>query len=71
MSPTDDRDYFSQICLCLITWDPNSFSLPATHDARMLAMFQAVVGVFYVASVVAVFVGTYSTQSRESSKRTG
>ena len=39
--------------------------LPATHIARMLAMFQAVVGVFYVAVVVALFVGTYSSQRRD------
>lgn len=95
---------FTQLYLCLITWHPNSFSLPvdaagrpvhllqadmtyfslvtlatvgygdvlpATHVARMLAMFQAVVGVFYVAAVVAVFVGMYSSQSRESSNRVG
>jgi len=31
----------------------------------MLAMFQAVVGVFYVAAVVAVFVGKYSSQQRD------
>jgi voltage-gated potassium channel len=89
---------FAQIYLCLITWDPGSFSLPndavdraasllqsdmtyfslvtlatvgygdilpATHTARMLAMFQAVVGQFYVAVVVALFVGMYSSQPRE------
>jgi voltage-gated potassium channel Kch len=88
---------FTQLYLCLITWNPASFSLPveaagrpanllqadmtyfslvtlatvgygdilpATHTARMLAMFQAVVGVFYVAAVVALFVGTYSSQRR-------
>jgi Ion channel len=88
---------FTQLYLCLITWDPASFSLPveaagrpahllqadmtyfslvtlatvgygdilpATHTARMLAMFQAVVGIFYVAAVVALFVGTYSSQRR-------
>jgi hypothetical protein len=32
----------------------------------MLAMFQAVVGAFYVAAIVAVFVGTYSSQQRGS-----
>jgi hypothetical protein len=31
----------------------------------MLAMFQAVVGIFYVAVVVAVFVGMYSSQRRD------
>jgi hypothetical protein len=88
---------FTQIYLCLLTWDPASFSLPAdaagrpphqlqadltyfslvtlatvshgdvlpvTNTARMLAMFQAVVGQFYVAVVVALFVGMYSAQSR-------
>jgi voltage-gated potassium channel len=38
--------------------------LPVTNTARMLAMFQAVVGQFYVAVVVALFVGMYSAQSR-------
>jgi len=89
---------FAQIYLCLITWEPNSFTLPvdavdrpahllqsdmtyfslvtlatvgfgdilpATHTARMLAMFQAVTGQFYVAVVVALFVGMYSSQPRE------
>ncbi len=89
---------FTQIYLCLMTWDPASFSLPvdssgrpahllqadltyfslvtlatvgygdvlpATHAARMLAMFQAVIGVFYIAAVVAVFVGKYSSQQRD------
>lgn len=89
---------FAQIYLCLITWDPGSFTLPvdaagrpahllqsdmtyfslvtlatvgygdvlpATHTARMLAMFQAVIGVFYLAVVVAMFVGTYASQPRE------
>jgi hypothetical protein len=89
---------FAQVYLCLITWEPNSFTLPiaaaarsasllesdmtyfslvtlatvgygdvlpATHTARMLAMFQAVTGQFYVAVVVALFVGMYSSQPRE------
>ena len=89
---------FAQLYLCLITWDPTSFSLPidavdrpahllqsdmtyfslvtlatvgygdmlpATPTARMLAMFQAVVGQFYIAVVVALFVGMYSSQPRE------
>jgi voltage-gated potassium channel Kch len=86
---------FTQIYMCLITWDPASFSmpvaaagrpvhlvhadmtyfslvtlatvgygdvLPATNTARMLAMMQAVTGQFYVAVVVAIFVGMYSRQ---------
>jgi uncharacterized membrane protein len=89
---------FAQLYLCLVTWDPASFSLPvdavdrpdrllqsdmtyfslvtlatvgygdilpATPTARMLAMFEAVVGQFYVAVVVALFVGMYSSQSRK------
>ena len=60
--------YFSLVTLATVGYGD---VLPATHVARMLAMFQAVVGVFYVASVVAVFVGTSSTQMRESSKRAG
>jgi hypothetical protein len=86
---------FTQLYLCLITWDPASFSLPigaagrpthllqadmtyfslvtlatvgygdilpATNTARMLAMFQAVAGQFYIAVVVALFVGMYLSQ---------
>jgi len=89
---------FAQIYLCLMTWNPGSFSLPvdaagrsahllqsdmlyfslvtlatvgygdvlpATHVARMLAMFQAVTGLFYVAVVVAMFVGAYASRPRE------
>jgi voltage-gated potassium channel len=89
---------FAQIYLCLMTWNPASFSLPvdaaerpvhllqsdmtyfslvtlatvgygdilpATHVARMLAMFQAMIGVFYLAVVVAMFVGAYASQPRE------
>jgi Ion channel len=88
---------FTQIYMCLITWNPDSFSmpvevasrpqhllhsdmtyfslvtlatvgygdiLPATSTARMLAMIQAVTGQFYVAVVVAIFVGMYSSQRR-------
>jgi len=88
---------FTQVYMCLLTWDPASFSLPAgvagrsvhllhadmtyfslvtlatvgygdvlpvTSTARMLAMFQAVTGQFYIAVVVAIFVGAYSSQRR-------
>jgi hypothetical protein len=88
---------FAQLYLCLIVWDPASFTLPvmaasrstsllqadltyfslvtqatvgygdvlpASHTARMLAMFQAVAGQFYFAVIVAFFVGAYSTQLR-------
>jgi hypothetical protein len=86
---------FTQIYMCLLTWDPGSFSLPVdvaarpvhllhadmtyfslvtlatvgygdilpvTSTARMLAMFEAVTGQFYVAVVVAIFVGMYARQ---------
>jgi Ion channel len=86
---------FAQIYMCLLTWNPASFSLPvevasrpvhllqadmtyfslvtlatvgygdilpATSTARMLSMIQAVTGQFYVAVVVAIFVGMYSRQ---------
>jgi hypothetical protein len=88
---------FAQIYLCMITWNPASFSLPvdvatrpvhllqsdmtyfslvtlatvgygdilpATTTARTLAMIQAVTGQFYVAVVVAIFVGMYASQRR-------
>lgn len=86
---------FTQFYLCLLIWDPESFSLtvedarrsvpqlqadmtyfslvtlatvgygdvvPVSHAARMLATLQAVVGQFYFAVVVALFVGSYSSQ---------
>jgi len=89
---------FTQVYMCLITWNPASFVLPeglggrnvhdlhadmtyfslvtlatvgygdilpATSTARMLAMFQAVTGQFYIAVVVAIFVGMYSSQRRD------
>jgi hypothetical protein len=88
---------FAQIYVCMITWNPASFSLPvdvatrpvyllqsdmtyfslvtlatvgygdilpATTTARTLAMMQAVTGQFYVAVVVAIFVGMYASQRR-------
>lgn len=88
---------FTQVYMCLLTWNPASFSLPAgvadrpvhllqadmtyfslvtlatvgygdvlpaTSTARMLAMIQAVTGQFYIAVVVAIFVGAYSSQRR-------
>jgi hypothetical protein len=89
---------FTQIYMCLLTWDPASFSLPVdiagrpvhmlhsdmtyfslvtlatvgygdiqpvTSTARMLSMIQAVTGQFYIAVVVAIFVGTYAAQRRD------
>ena len=57
-----DMTYFSLVTLATVGYGD---VLPATHTARMLAMFQAVTGQFYVAVVVALFVGMYSSQRRE------
>lgn len=56
-----DMTYFSLVTLATVGYGD---ILPATHTARMLAMFQAVFGQFYVAVVVALFVGMYSSQRR-------
>jgi hypothetical protein len=57
-----DMAYFSLVTLATVGYGD---VLPVTHTARMLAMFQAVVGQFYVAVVVALFVGMYSRQRRD------
>jgi uncharacterized membrane protein len=56
-----DMTYFSLVTLATVGYGD---ILPATHTARMVAMFQAVVGQFYLAVVVALFVGTYAAQRR-------
>jgi hypothetical protein len=56
-----DMTYFSLVTLATVGYGD---ILLDSHTARMLAMFQAVVGQFYVAVVVALFVGMYSSQSR-------
>ena len=57
-----DMLYYSLITQCSVGYGD---ILPATDVARMLAVIQAVVGQFYMAVVVAVFVGMYATQRRE------
>jgi hypothetical protein len=57
-----DMTYFSLVTLATVGYGD---ILPATHTARMLAMFQAVFGQFYVAVVVALFVGMYSSRARD------
>jgi voltage-gated potassium channel len=57
-----DMTYFSLVTLATVGYGD---IVPATHTARMLAMFQAVVGQFYFAVVVALFVGMYSSQRRD------
>ena len=56
-----DMTYFSLVTQATVGYGD---ILPATHTARMLAMFQAVVGQFYFAVVVALFVGMYMSQTR-------
>jgi voltage-gated potassium channel len=53
--------YFSLVTLATVGYGD---ILPATHTVSMLAMFQAVTGQFYVAVVVALFVGMYRSQPR-------
>ncbi len=57
-----DMLYFSLVTLATVGYGD---ILPQTEFARMLAMLEAVVGQFYVAVVVAVFVGMYAAQSRD------
>ena len=56
-----DMTYFSLVTLATVGYGD---IIPATHTARMFAMFQAVVGQFYFAVVVSLFVGMYSSQRR-------
>lgn len=57
-----DLLYFSLVTLATVGYGD---VLPASETARMLAMIEAIVGQFYIAVVVAVFVGMYAAQSRE------
>ena len=56
-----DLLYFSLITLATVGYGD---ILPVSDTARMLAMIEAVVGQFYVAVIVAVFVGMYASQRR-------
>ena len=56
-----DMLYYSLITQCSVGYGD---ILPASDAARMLAVIQAIVGQFYMAVVVAVFVGMYATQRR-------
>ena len=56
-----DLLYFSLITLATVGYGD---ILPATDLARTLAVIEATVGQFYIAVIVAVFVGMYSTQRR-------
>jgi voltage-gated potassium channel Kch len=54
-----DMLYFSLVTLATVGYGD---VLPRAEVARMLAMLEAVTGQFYVAVVVAVFVGLFTTQ---------
>jgi voltage-gated potassium channel len=57
-----DLMYFSLITLATVGYGD---ILPVSETARMLAVIEAIIGQFYIAVVVAVFVGMYAAQSRE------
>jgi hypothetical protein len=57
-----DLLYYSLITQCSVGYGE---ILPVSEVARMLAVIQAVVGQFYMAVVVALFVGMYATQRRD------
>jgi hypothetical protein len=57
-----DMLYYSLITQCSVGYGD---ILPAGEVARMLAVIQAIVGQFYMAVVVAVFVGMYVSQRRD------
>jgi len=57
-----DLLYYSLITQCSVGYGD---ILPASDVARMLAVVQAIVGQFYMAVVVAIFVGMYATQRRD------
>jgi len=58
----NDLLYFSLVTLATVGYGD---ILPRGETARMLAMLEAVVGQFYVAVIVAVFVGMYMSQRRD------
>jgi hypothetical protein len=57
-----DMLYFSLVTLATVGYGD---ILPVSDTARMLAMIEAIVGQFYIAVVVAVFVGMYAAQHRD------
>ena len=58
-----DMTYFSLVTLATVGYGD---ILPVSETARMMAMIEAVVGQFYVAVIVAVFVGMYANQARRA-----
>ena len=58
-----DLLYFSLVTLATLGYGD---ILPVSETARTLAVIEATIGQFYVAVIVAVFVGMYATQRRDS-----
>jgi uncharacterized membrane protein len=57
-----DMSYYSLITQCSVGYGD---ILPRSELARMVAVIQAVLGQFYMAVVVAVFVGMFASQRRD------
>ena len=57
-----DMTYFSLVTLATVGYGD---ILPRSEAARMMAMIEAVVGQFYVAVVVAAFVGMFAARRRD------
>jgi uncharacterized membrane protein len=57
-----DMLYYSVVTLATVGYGD---ILPVSETARALAVIEAVVGQFYVAVVVAVFVGMFAAQRRD------
>lgn len=60
----NDMTYFSLVTLATVGYGD---ILPRSETARMMAMIEAVVGQFYVAVVVAAFVGMFATRGESRS----
>jgi hypothetical protein len=66
MSPQRQQSsllYFSLVTLATLGYGD---ILPVSETARTLAVIEATIGQFYIAVIVAVFVGMYATQRRDS-----
>jgi len=57
-----DLLYYSLVTQCSVGYGD---ILPVSEAARMLAVIQAILGQFYMAVVVAIFVGMYAAQRRD------
>ena len=62
----NDMTYFSLVTLATVGYGD---ILPRSETARMMAMIEAVVGQFYVAVIVAAFVGMFAARRRATDCR--